>query len=374
MQTSLQLPPELLYEVISDVVASWIDLAITAPISVAPAQGASVEASPGASGSTASDELGSAEDDEEVSVDDGDGVETDVDVDPPSHSELRRQLVDRAAGIDVDESLPPNYAEPLLLVSHVVREVTLRILSEALDIPRDLDGRLYRNPWACIKNGRRIRCLLLSPTIRHMREPLLIVWEGRSLFAVYGSIAMLDLTQLKFALHPSPSTLHVMTQAALIAGENTKFISRSTIVARAAARIQRLDSYTTLLSEIGQFRCIMDCIVEDLKTHGANRNWEQMAPIIKLTFKGIRSFRQHFLPDATTLNILPEHIAKALDLSTMTSSMRHELARIASKVDLCLPGAESLFKYSRKGMHELSRITYIWDSATFAQSDPPLTY
>ncbi|KAG5219560.1 histone H2A.Z [Salix suchowensis] len=79
-----------------------------------------------------------------------------------------------------------------------------------------------------------------------MREPLLIVWEGRSLFAVYGSIAMLDLTQLKFALHPSPSTLHVMTQAALIAGENTKFISRSTIVARAAARIQRLDSYTTL--------------------------------------------------------------------------------------------------------------------------------
>lgn len=267
MQTSLQLPPELLYEVISDVVASWIDLAITAPISVAPAQDASVEASPGASGSTVGDELGGVEDDEEVSDDEEDGDETDVDVDPPSHSELRRQLVQRAASIDVDESLPPNYVESLLLVSHVVREVTLRILSEALDIPRDPDGRLVRssflnsgnfecssrasvrldrNPWACIKNGRRIRCLLLSPTISHMREPLLIVWEGRSLFAVYGSIAMLELTQLKFALHPSPSTLHVMTQAALIAEENTKFISSSTIVARADARIQRLDSYTAL--------------------------------------------------------------------------------------------------------------------------------
>lgn len=144
MKTTLQLPPELLYEVISDVVASWIDLAITAPIGVAPAQDASADASPGASGGTAGDDLG-IEGGEEVSDDDDDGDETDVDIDPPSHSERRRQLVEHAASIDVDESLPPNYVEPLLLVSHVVREVTLRILSEALDIPRDPDGRLVRS-------------------------------------------------------------------------------------------------------------------------------------------------------------------------------------------------------------------------------------
>lgn len=74
----------------------------------------------------------------------------------------------------------------------------------------------------------------------------------------------------------------------------------------------------------------MECITEDLKT---NRNWDQMAvriivtilailgllltifqPVIKLTFKGIRSFRQHFLPDVATLSILPEHLAKVSSL------------------------------------------------------------
>ncbi|KAF4586170.1 hypothetical protein EYR38_010444 [Pleurotus pulmonarius] len=344
-EKSIATSPELLYEVISDVVASWIDLAITAPISVAPAQDGAVDASPGGSGSEAGEELGGTNDDDDEwdEEEDGDDTDGDGDVDPSSHSELRRQLLERAASIDVDKSLPPNYVEPLLLVSHVVREVTLRILSEALDIPRYSDGRLVRssssashvhlidfarlgrNPWSCVKTGQRIRCLLLSPTISHMREPLLIVWEGHSLFAVYGSIAMLELTQLKFALHPSPSTLHVMSQAAVLAEEHTRSISRPTI------------------------------------------------PVIKLTFKGIRSFRQHFLPDVATLSVLPEHLAKALDLSTMTSLMRHELARLAAKVDLSLPSAESLFKYSRKGMYELSQIAYIWDSATFAPSDPPLT-
>ncbi|KAL4263826.1 hypothetical protein AB1N83_004678 [Pleurotus pulmonarius] len=370
MKNPLQLPPELLYEVISDVVASWIDLAITAPISVAPAQDGSVDASPGGSGSEAGEELGGTDDDDDEWDEEEDGDDTDVDVDPSSHSELRRQLLERAASIDVDKSPPPNYVEPLLLVSHVVREVTLRILSEALDIPRYSDGRLGRNPWSCVKTGQRIRCLLLSPSISHMREPLLIVWEGHSLFAVYGSIAMLELTQLKFALHPSPSTLHVMSQAAVLAEEHTRSISRPTIVARASAKIQRLNSYAALLTEIGQFRCIMEYIMEDLKT---DRDSDQRAPVIKLTFKGIRSFRQHFLPDVATLSVLPEHLAKALDLSTMTSLMRHELARLAAKVDLSLPSAESLFKYSRKGMYELSQIAYIWDSATFAPSDPPLT-
>lgn len=70
----------------------------------------------------------------------------------------------------------------------------------------------------------------------------------------------------------------------------------------------------------------MEYIIEDLKT---DRNSDQRAvriivtilvilgllfnifqPVIKLTFKGIRSFRQHFLPDVATLSVLPEHLAK----------------------------------------------------------------
>jgi hypothetical protein len=99
---SLVLPPEILYDIIGDVVASYIDLCFTAPIP-----------------------LGCETTDVEVEVEQGEeGNTRNLD----GHAE--------AAG-----ELPINFVLPLFFATHSFRDITYEILAKVLEIETRSDGR-----------------------------------------------------------------------------------------------------------------------------------------------------------------------------------------------------------------------------------------
>jgi len=120
------IPPELLYEIVIDLFAEFVDTAVTCP----PAEERALAA--------ARSERISANRDEEAEGDGGDEEEEEI------AKELDDDELNSALQLweqqEANESLPENPLKALLAVCHSLRETTLKVIEDAFGFKRNTAG------------------------------------------------------------------------------------------------------------------------------------------------------------------------------------------------------------------------------------------
>jgi len=121
------IPPELLYEIVIDLFAEYVDTAVTCP----PAEERALAA--------ARSERIPANRDEEAEGDGGDEEEEEI------AKELEGDQLNSALQLweqqEANESLPENPLEALLAVCHSLRETSLKVIEDAFGFKRNTAGK-----------------------------------------------------------------------------------------------------------------------------------------------------------------------------------------------------------------------------------------
>ncbi|CAA7265305.1 unnamed protein product [Cyclocybe aegerita] len=186
------LPPELLYDIVADVVAGYVDWAVTCP----PRGGWETMRSGSEHDFGSDDEEDDLDEDDDASYEEDDGAyeQESEDASPPlppqddfcsTPTGLDSLHVDTSQedpddddylGFDVSEDgdaidpedafqiwclieskerLPENHILSLLGVDHSIRETTIKILEDAISIERGPNGSLHPNPWPTLRLLRK---------------------------------------------------------------------------------------------------------------------------------------------------------------------------------------------------------------------------
>jgi len=124
----LSIPPELLYEIVIDLFAEYVDTAVTCP----PAEERALAA--------ARSERIPANRDEEAEGDGGDEDEEEEEIAKELDGDELNSTLQLWEQQEANESLPENPLKALLAVCHSLRETSLKVIEDAFGFKRNTAG------------------------------------------------------------------------------------------------------------------------------------------------------------------------------------------------------------------------------------------